>query len=169
MERVLRWNSLGQPTMQTWRPRSFPKSQTESGGEALFRKGLEEDLKIILYPFEYGEILHQEVEDTSQNPDSTQIRSLIQTQQLDNQETGSGCHWKSNNDFEKSARLDVWDGVSIHQSTISHSLRKAGLHGQVARKKAFLNKTQLKACVKFSAGWYCRHVEKHFVVRRDKN
>ena len=38
---------------------------------------------------------------------TTQIRSPIQTQQPGKQETGSGCHCKSNNDFERSARLHV--------------------------------------------------------------
>ena len=32
-------------------------------------------------------------------------------------------------------------GVSVHQSTISRSLHKAGLYGQVARKKPLLKKT----------------------------
>ena len=40
--------------------------------------------------------------------------------------------------------------VSGHQATISHSLRKAGFYGQVARKKPLLKKTHLKACMKFT-------------------
>ena len=40
-------------------------------------------------------------------------------------------------------------GVRVHQSTISHSLHKAGLHEQVARKKPFLKKTHLKYCMEF--------------------
>ena len=35
-------------------------------------------------------------------------------------------------------------GVSVHQSTISRSLHKAGLDGQVARKKPLLKKTHLE-------------------------
>jgi len=40
-------------------------------------------------------------------------------------------------------------GVSVHQSTISRSRHKAGLNGQVTRKKPFLKKTNLKACMEF--------------------
>ena len=40
-------------------------------------------------------------------------------------------------------------GVSVYQSTISFSLHKAGIHGQVARKKQFLKKTHLKAHMEF--------------------
>ena len=41
---------------------------------------------------------------------TTQIRSPIQTQLPGKQETGSGCHCKSNNDFERSPRLYVQYG-----------------------------------------------------------
>ena len=71
---------------------------------------LEEYYKVTRYAFEYSEIHHEEVEDVSYHPDSTQIISPIQTQQPGKQETGSGCLWKSNNDFERSARLYVWNG-----------------------------------------------------------
>ena len=40
-------------------------------------------------------------------------------------------------------------GVSVHQSTISQSLHKAGLSGQEARKKLLLKKTYLKARMEF--------------------
>ena len=36
-------------------------------------------------------------------------------------------------------------GVIVYQSTMSHSLHKAGFHGQVARKKPLQKKTYLKA------------------------
>ena len=86
-------------------------------------------------------------------PISSHIRTPIQTQQLAKQETASGCHCKSTNDFERSARLYVQDGVSVHQSTISHSLHKDGLNGLVIRKKPWLKKMHLKARMEF--------VEKH--------
>ena len=41
-------------------------------------------------------------------------------------------------------------GVSVHQSTISRSLHKADLHGQVARKKPLLKKMHLQARVEFA-------------------
>ena len=44
-------------------------------------------------------------------------------------------------------------GVCVHQSTISCSLHKPGLYGQVVRKKPFLKKTPLKVHMEF--------VEKH--------
>ena len=65
--------------------------------------------------------------------------------QASKQEIGSGCHCKSNNDFERSAKLRVQDGgqcSSINNIPYPH---KAGLYGQVARKKLFLKKTHLKA------------------------
>ena len=40
-------------------------------------------------------------------------------------------------------------GVSVHQSTISRSLHKADLHGQVARKKPLLKNTNLKTRMEF--------------------
>ena len=44
-------------------------------------------------------------------------------------------------------------GVSVHQSTISHSFHKAGLYGQVARMKPLLKKKHRKDHMAF--------VEKH--------
>ena len=41
-------------------------------------------------------------------------------------------------------------GVSVHQSTRSRSLHKAGLYGQVARKKPILKNTHLKALIEFA-------------------
>ena len=41
-------------------------------------------------------------------------------------------------------------GVSVHQSTISCSLHKAGIYGQVARKKSLLKMTHLKARMEFA-------------------
>ena len=41
-------------------------------------------------------------------------------------------------------------GVSVHQSTISCSLHKTDLYGQVARKKPLLKKTHLKARMEFT-------------------
>ena len=41
-------------------------------------------------------------------------------------------------------------GFSVHQSTISCSLHKAGLDGQVARKKPLLKKTHQKSRVEFA-------------------
>ena len=81
------------------------------------------------------------MEDVSYHPGSTQIRSPIQTQQPGKQETGSGCHCKSNNDFETMSKM----GVSVHQSTISCSLHKAGFFGHVVRKMLLLKKTHRKA------------------------
>ena len=40
-------------------------------------------------------------------------------------------------------------GVSVHGSTISRSLHKAGLYEQGARKKPLLKKTYLKAHMEF--------------------
>ena len=40
-------------------------------------------------------------------------------------------------------------GVSVHQSTISHSIHKAGLSGQVGRKKPLLKKMNLKVRMEF--------------------
>ena len=40
-------------------------------------------------------------------------------------------------------------GVSVHTSTISRSLHKAGLYGRVARKKPLLKKPNLKARMEF--------------------
>ena len=45
-------------------------------------------------------------------------------------------------------------GVGGHQSTMSHSLHKAGLDGEEARKKPLLIETHLKARTEF--------VKKHF-------
>uniref|UniRef100_A0A8C4N701 Transposase n=1 Tax=Eptatretus burgeri TaxID=7764 RepID=A0A8C4N701_EPTBU len=80
---------------------------------------------------------------------TSQTRSPIQTQQPGKQETGLGCHCKSNNDYERSTRLFIRDGVSVHQSTISQSLHKADLYGQVARKKPLLKNAHLKAHMEF--------------------
>ena len=44
-------------------------------------EGYKEISKSLVIPFEYGEIHHQEVEDVAYRPDSTQIRSPIQTRQ----------------------------------------------------------------------------------------
>ena len=41
-------------------------------------------------------------------------------------------------------------GVRVHQSTIFRSLHKAGLYGQVARRKPLLKKTHLKARMEFA-------------------
>ena len=41
-------------------------------------------------------------------------------------------------------------GVNVHQSTTSYFLHKAGLYGQVARKKLLLKKTHLKARMEFA-------------------
>ena len=41
-------------------------------------------------------------------------------------------------------------GVSVHTSTISRSLHKAGLYGRVARKKPLLKKPHLKARMEFA-------------------
>ena len=41
-------------------------------------------------------------------------------------------------------------GVSVHHSTISRSLHKAGLYGQVARKKQLLKKTHIKTGMEYA-------------------
>ena len=65
--------------------------------------------KSLIIPLISVKSIHEEVEDVSYHTDSTQIRSPIQTQQTGKQETGSGCHCKSTSEFERSARLFVWD------------------------------------------------------------
>ena len=41
-------------------------------------------------------------------------------------------------------------GVSVHQSTISHSPHRAGVYGQVTRKKPLLKNMHLKAHMEFA-------------------
>ena len=89
------------------------------------------------------------MEDISYHPDSNEIRSPIQIQQPGEQETSLGCHCKSNNDFERSARSTSEMEVRVIESTIFCSLHKAGLFEQVARKKPLLKKTHLKARMEF--------------------
>ena len=73
------------------------------------------------YPFEYGEIHHQEGEDVSYHPDSTQIRSPIQTQQTKfkkstmNLKLGRRFTFQQDNNLKNKAKATLeWLNKQVH-------------------------------------------------------
>ena len=91
------------------------------------------------------------MEDSSYHPDSNQIRSSIDTQQPGKQETVRDVTVNPTTTLKDLQGSMSERGVSRHQSTISRSHHKAGLHGQMARKKSLLKKKMhLKALMEFA-------------------
>ena len=170
MKGVWRYNSNGQPTRQTWRPRNFLKRSdikwwTSTAQERVKRR----------FPNHLLSLWAQW--NPSLRSEQCVIQPRLYTDQVTHpnstgkQKVGMGCHCKSSNDwkickvpclrfgsvfinelhpvpFTKMASMDRWQERSHHRKRCTE---------------------KLEWILWKASSWNCRHVQKVFVVRRDKN